>query len=168
MKLLALTTTLLAGAAFACNQSTTSPPTYENIAGTYTALVSGAAPSGALSATITLAITETGPGTLGGTYSIAGTVSQADTVVQVQDSGLITSGSIAAGTSPAVQFALSVDGCQQNLLLQFSGSYDSATHVLTASGPFYLFTVYGGPGSPFVRACFVNAIYNSVITLNTE
>lgn len=137
MRFVIIATALVWVGATACSKNSTGP-TYDTIAGTYAGSMSGTSQGVALNATFTITITETNSGGLGGSYSLSGNLSQSGTVVPVQGSGTINSGSIASGNNPSVTLTIELGVCP-GTPATFSGSYDSVNHVLTMQGPIYIF-----------------------------
>ncbi len=116
--------------------SSTGPPTYQDIAGTYAGTLAGISQGITLQANFTITITQSG-GNLGGSYSISGTLFDGVNTVPIQGSGTVT-GTIAAGNNPSVTLTVTSGICP-NVSATFSGAYDSVNHVITLNGTVPIF-----------------------------
>jgi hypothetical protein len=106
-------------------------PTYENLAGNFTGTVSGLSQGVTLSGTYLLTLQQSG-GTLTGSNTINGTLSDGTSQAPLVGSPTVT-GTVALGSNPAVTFTTRLASCPA-LSSDWTGSYNSATGVLTATG----------------------------------
>ncbi len=130
---------LIAGvglAVLACSSNsatgTNATPTYADISGSFSGPVTGTSQGYTLSQTLSLTIAQS-DGSLSGTYSAVGTLSLGTQSSAFTSTGTFT-GTIASGNNPSVNIVVPGGDCPGSS--QFSGSYDSANHRLTITGPF--------------------------------
>ena len=112
------------------------PPTYQSIAGSYAGPISGLTQGIALNAVASLTIAQTA-GTTSGSWALTGTLNDGVSFVNVAGAGSMT-GTVASGNNPSVTLIFSTPACP-NYRANFSGSYDTANHRLTVSGPIEFF-----------------------------
>lgn len=121
---------------------TSNPPsqtTFQNIAGTWTGTVGGVTQGVTLAGTITVTLQQN-VGVLSGGYSMEGTLT--NPTQQAQLVGQVTlTGTVASGPNPAVNFSATSVPCPSLPSQAWSGSYSSATGVLTITGTAHIITV---------------------------
>lgn len=108
-----------------------SSPSYEDIAGVYSAEVTAVGPDVALSGTMVMTLTQS-DSTFVGTYEIVGTLDDGRVVGPVTLLGAVNSGTLEAGKNPLLQMKWSPDGCGP-LFFSNSGSYASALRQITVA-----------------------------------
>jgi len=106
-------------------------PAYENIAGVYSAEVTGVGPDVALTGTMVMTLIQS-ESTFVGTYEIVGTLDDGGVVGPVTLLGAVNSGTLEAGKNPLLQMNWSPDGCGP-LFFSNSGSYASALQQITVA-----------------------------------
>jgi hypothetical protein len=136
------------------SDSTGANPTYESVAGTYSATLAGVSQGRTLNADFNLTIAQSSR-SISGSYSLSGTMDDGFMVVPAQGTGAVL-GNIATGNNPSVSLVLQASACQGHTA-RFSGSYDSANHRLTITGPVEFF---GG------ETCMVGYSYTQTIVLD--
>lgn len=132
---------LLIGLAFvllsACSDSGTGPPSFENIAGTYSGPFVASAQGIDLESVVTITIQQSS-GSLSGTWSTEGTVSDGVNIgvvlplwpgATVFGDGTLT-GTIASGLNPAVSFTTTTNACP-DMSDTHSGSLNSSNNQIT-------------------------------------
>jgi hypothetical protein len=108
------------------------PPTYENLAGDYSAPTNAVSRYGGdtLNGTFWLSLTQNA-GTVGGTWAASGTLSDHGAHSPIALAGTISIGGVvASGPNPTVFFSLLLPSCP-NVGYPFNGSYTSANERLT-------------------------------------
>jgi hypothetical protein len=85
----------------------------------------------------TLILQQSG-GSLSGSHQITGTLTQASGRVDLEGSGTLT-GTVASGSNPSVSFTVRSGPCP-SLTSDWSGSYASATGILTVTGTIHVIT----------------------------
>lgn len=118
----------------ACGGESTTSPTggYADISGSFSGPIGGTSQGLTINMMMSLTISQNGS-------SISGTDAVVGTVNGIPGSGTDTfTGTIAPGNNPSVNVTTSNPECPA-LHESYSGSYDSANHRLTMTGPFYIF-----------------------------
>jgi hypothetical protein len=133
MRLKSLSVGLAALAMLGCSSgdTMTAPPSYADVSGSFAGPISGTSQGIAMSATFSVTIAQSGS-SISGTDAIAGTL---NVTTPFTGSGTFT-GTIASGNNPSVSIS---GGPACGLPQNYSGTYDSANHRLTITGPFYVF-----------------------------
>lgn len=116
----------------ACESPTSPGRTYADVSGNYTGVILGTSQGVSLNATFSLTIAQNGS-SLSGTDAIVGSLNQS---VPVSGAGTFT-GTIESGTNPSVNIVAGGGDCP-NTQSRYSGSYDTANHRLTITGPLYI------------------------------
>lgn len=114
--------------------STPSAPsvTYENVAGTYTGNLDATSSGFTLTGTLTVALQQS-DGVLTGTSTVQASMTDGAAATPIQGTAAI-SGTVAPGSNPAVTFTHQSVPCPALPLSPWTGTYDSASGALTASG----------------------------------
>jgi hypothetical protein len=118
----------------ACGGESTTSPTgnYADISGSYSGPIAGTSQGVALNMMFSLTIAQNG-GSISGTEAVVGTVNG----IPGSGTGTFT-GTIAAGNNPSVNLTATDSDCPA-YRETYSGTYDSANHRLTMTGPFPIF-----------------------------
>jgi len=106
-----------------------SSPTYEDIAGQYSATVSAAGTDLDLTGTMVMTLVQDG-GTFSGTYELTGTTVAGGVSTPVILVGEVNSGTLTAGDNPALAMNWSPAGCGP-LFFANSGTYSNALERIT-------------------------------------
>jgi len=110
-----------------------SPTTYENIAGVYTANVTGTLPGNTLNAALTLTLQQASASLSGG-YLINASVNGG-----FPGSGSVNlTGTVASGPNPAVNFTVTSQQCPASTPANWTGSFQNSSGSLTMNGTIHL------------------------------
>ncbi len=107
------------------------PPTYEDISGDYSALVTASSPGLVLTGTMYLFVNQN-DSTFRGSYAVVGTLEEGLASESVTLLGSVVNGTLALGKDPTLQLELNPTGCGLTFILN-AGSYSSSDQSITLS-----------------------------------
>lgn len=127
-----LTLALLAMAGCGGESPTSTAPTYADLSGSFDGPIRSAIEGFPVDVTLSLTVNQVAD-SVSGTFGLSGTVGSGNEGATVNWSGAFT-GTVTTGENPSINLMISRADCP-NQAAHWSGSYSSANHALTITGP---------------------------------